>query len=76
MTVNPGFGGQKFIANKLPKIQKVHNLVGNRNIMIAVDGGINQDTASLCRQQGANLLISGSYIFNGDYKENIDNLRG
>lgn len=76
MTVNPGFWGQKFIANQLPKIQKVHNLVGNRNIMIAVDGGINQDTASLCRQQGANLLISGSYIFNGDYKENIDNLRG
>jgi ribulose-phosphate 3-epimerase len=43
--------------------------------MIAVDGGINQDTANLCKPQGANLLISGSYIFNGNYKENIDKLR-
>jgi len=75
MTVNPGFGGQKFMPNQLSKIQKVHNLVGNRNIMIAVDGGINQDTANLCKHQGANLLISGSYIFNGNYKENIDKLR-
>lgn len=76
MTVNPGFGGQKFMSNQLSKIQKVYNLVRNRNIIIAVDGGINQETASLCRQQGANLLISGNYIFNGNYKENIDNLRG
>jgi len=76
MTVNPGFGGQKFMSNQLSKIQKVYNLVKNRNIIIAVDGGINQETARLCRQQGANLLISGNYIFNGNYKENIDNLRG
>jgi len=68
MTVNPGFGGQKFMPNQLSKIQKVHNLVGNRNIMIAVDGGINQDTANLCRNQGANLLIPGIYIINGYYK--------
>ena len=71
MTVNPGFGGQKFMPNQLSKIQKIHNLVGKQNIMIAVDGGINQDTANLCKHQGANLLISGSYIFNGNYKENI-----
>lgn len=76
MTVNPGFGGQKFMSNQLSKIKKVYNFVRNRNIIIAVDGGINQETAYLCRQQGANLLISGNYIFNGNYKENIDNLRG
>jgi ribulose-phosphate 3-epimerase len=64
------------MSNQLSKIQKVYNLVKNRNIIIAVDGGINQETACLCRQQGANLLISGNYIFNGNYKENIDNLRG
>ena len=75
MTVNPGFGGQKFMLSQLTKIQKISSLVGNRNIIISVDGGINQDTAKLCQEQGANLLVSGNYIFNGDYKENINNLR-
>ena len=75
MTVNPGFGGQKFMSKSTIQNPKVYNLVRNRNIIIAVDGGINQETACLCRQQGANLLISGIF-FNGNYKENIDNLRG
>ena len=75
MTVNPGFGGQKFMPSQLPKIRKIATMVSNRNIIISVDGGINKDTAKLCQEQGANLLVSGNYIFSGDCKENIDNLR-
>lgn len=75
MTVNPGFGGQKFISSQLSKIRKISDLVGSMDIIISVDGGINKDTAKLCQEHGANLLVSGSYIFNGNYKENISNLK-
>jgi ribulose-phosphate 3-epimerase len=75
MAVNPGFGGQKFMHNQLPKIKKIRNLIGDRDILISVDGGINKDTAKLCKEHGANLLVSGNYIFNGNYQENIRKLR-
>ena len=76
MTVNPGFSGQEFMPNQLAKVKKIVNIVGDRNIIISVDGGINKETAKLCKDQGADLLVSGHYIFDGDYKENINNLKG
>lgn len=75
MSVNPGFGGQKFMHNQLEKIKNIANLIKNQDIMLAIDGGINETTAKLCKGAGANTLISGSYIFQGDYKERIDSLR-
>lgn len=76
MSVNPGFGGQTFIKSQLQKIQDVSQMIEGHNILLSVDGGINQETAKLCIQNGANMLVSGSYIFNGNYKENIARLKG
>lgn len=65
MTVNPGFGGQKFIHSVLPKIQRVAQLAKERNlsIEIEVDGGVNVETARLCIEAGANVLVAGSAIY-------------
>lgn len=65
MTVNPGFGGQKFIHSVLPKIQRVAQLAKERNlsIEIEVDGGVNAETARLCIDAGANVLVAGSAIY-------------
>ncbi|BDG48092.1 ribulose-phosphate 3-epimerase [Parageobacillus sp. KH3-4] len=66
MTVNPGFGGQKFIPSVLPKIRKVAQLVKEKGrfVEIEVDGGINAETARLCIEAGANVLVAGSAIYN------------
>lgn len=61
MTVNPGFGGQKFIESVLPKIEKLRRL--RPKLDIEVDGGINAETARAVCKAGANILVSGSYIF-------------
>jgi ribulose-phosphate 3-epimerase len=63
MTVNPGFGGQSFIASTLPKIAEVKAMIGNRAIDLQVDGGINAETAALCARAGANVFVAGSSIF-------------
>ena len=63
MTVNPGFGGQKFIAEMLPKISQVADMIDGRDIQLQVDGGIAAQTAPLVRQAGANNLVAGSAIF-------------
>lgn len=65
MTVNPGFGGQKFIPSVLPKIRQVAQLVKEKGrfIEIEVDGGINAETARLCIEAGANVLVAGSAIY-------------
>ncbi len=76
MTVNPGFSGQKFMPTQLSKLKKIVNIIGDKNIIISVDGGINKETAKLCKEQGADLLVSGQYVFDGDYEENISNLKG
>ena len=73
MTVNPGFGGQKFIPEMLQKIKDLRKI--NQNIDIEVDGGINDKTAKLVKEAGANVLVAGSYIFSGNYKEKIDSLK-
>lgn len=75
MTVNPGFSGQKFIYSQLDKISELAKILTGKEILLAVDGGITEETAKLCHKAGANMLISGSYIFNGEYKKQIDLLR-
>lgn len=73
MSVNPGFGGQKFISQALDKIQKLRELYPD--IDIEVDGGINDKTAKLAKTAGANVLVAGSYVFGGDYKQRIESLK-
>ncbi len=76
MTVNPGFGGQSFMEDQVEKIAKVKQMIGNRNIHIEVDGGINKTTAKICRDAGADILVAGSAFFEtSDYKSNIKALR-
>ena len=75
MTVEPGFGGQSFMrdcAEKIPIIRQN----APENLIIQVDGGINNETAKICKNLGANSLVAGSYIFNSaDMKEAINSLR-
>jgi len=61
MSVNPGFGGQKFIDLALAKIKQLKKM--RPDLMVQVDGGINAETAKLCREAGADVLVAGSYIF-------------
>ncbi len=79
MSVNPGFGGQKFIAEAGPKVAQVKALAGGRLIDIEVDGGITPDTAPLVTSQGANVLVAGSAIYDGkgksSYEANIQAIR-
>ncbi len=63
MTVNPGFGGQRFMSAQLEKIAQVKQMVGSRKITIAVDGGINLETGAQCVASGADVLVAGSAIF-------------
>jgi ribulose-phosphate 3-epimerase len=79
MTVNPGFGGQSFIAPVIEKIRRVKALVGSRPIDIEVDGGVTPETASLVVKAGANVLVAGSAVFKGgsqeSYAKNIAAIR-
>ena len=76
MSVNPGFGGQKFITNSIKKIEETKKLIGQREIIISVDGGINLNTCSDVIKAGANLLVAGSAIIDSkDKKETINKLR-
>ena len=66
MTVNPGFGGQDFIPETLPKITRIRQMITQRNLQcdVEVDGGIHEATARQVVQAGANLLVTGSAVFN------------
>jgi len=66
MTVNPGFGGQEFIPETLPKITRIRQMITQRNLQcdVEVDGGIHEATARQVVQAGANLLVTGSAVFN------------
>lgn len=80
MTVNPGFGGQSFIASQLDKIRQIRSMIDKtgRDIDLEVDGGINPQTAKQVIQAGANVLVAGSAVFTGnaaDYAKNIAALR-
>ncbi len=74
MSVNPGFGGQSFIDYTTTKIKEIKEM--RPDVDIQVDGGINEITSKKVIEAGANILVAGSYVFNGDYKEKIDSLRG
>lgn len=69
MTVNPGFGGQKFIHAMVPKIAKLREMIGTRAIDLEVDGGVTIETAPICAKAGANVLVAGSAVFKGDDKQ-------
>ena len=78
MTVNPGFGGQKFIYEVVKKIEKVREFKEKRNLtyLIEVDGGINEETSKIAINAGAEILVAGSFIFNSDnYEERIKKLK-
>jgi ribulose-phosphate 3-epimerase len=76
MSVNPGFGGQSFIAPALDKIGAVRALVAGRPIDIEVDGGVTADNAAQIAKAGANVLVAGSAVFKGgNYKRNIAAIR-
>ena len=65
MTVNPGFGGQKFIHSQIYKVKKLRAMIGDRPIHIEIDGGITPETAPLMAAAGADVLVAGSAVFSG-----------
>ncbi len=65
MTVNPGFGGQKFIHSQIDKVKKLRAMIGDRPIHIEIDGGITPETAPLMAAAGADVLVAGSAVFKG-----------
>lgn len=78
MTVNPGFGGQRFIDSSLPKIAEARRMIDacGREVRLQVDGGINPETARLCAEAGADTFVAGSNIFGSqDYKAAVGALR-
>jgi ribulose-phosphate 3-epimerase len=78
MTVNPGFGGQKFIPACLEKIRRINAMIGDRPIDLEVDGGVTAENAGAIAAAGANWLVAGSAVFKGGepaYKSNIDAIR-
>ena len=79
MTVNPGFGGQKFIPYCLDKIREIKEMSSNANpsLLIEVDGGIDKNNVKEVIEAGANVIVAGSAVFNGgEISENIKALRG
>ncbi len=78
MTVNPGFGGQSFIREMMPKVEQLRAMIGGRPIDLEIDGGVTPETAPLCIKAGANVLVAGSAAFRGGegaYASNIAAIR-
>lgn len=76
MTVNPGFGGQAFIPAMTEKIARLRHMIGDRDIRLEVDGGVNPEAAALCAAAGADVLVAGNAVFSGGrYRENIAAIR-
>ncbi len=79
MSVEPGFGGQEFMPQVLNKVVKLRDYFmrnGITNVLIEIDGGINDETAKLCKYVGVDVLVAGSYLFgNDDIKERMEKLR-
>jgi ribulose-phosphate 3-epimerase len=79
MTVSPGFGGQNFLPKVLEKVAYTREMSRRLglHLNIEVDGGINEESAKLCREKGANILVSGTHLYQApNMKEAISNLRG
>ena len=82
MTVNPGFGGQKFIHSQVEKVRRLRAMIGDRPVHIEIDGGVTPETAPLVVEAGADVLVAGSAVFKGGsvanpapYGENIRAIR-
>ena len=79
MTVNPGFGGQKFIHPVVDKVARIKQMIGDRPIHIEIDGGVTPETAPLVAKAGADVLVAGSAVFKGStkdaYRANIEAIR-
>jgi len=77
MSVNPGFAGQSFMNEVLPKVSELRKMINDKKLKIdiEIDGGINFETAPLAVKAGANILVSGTTIFSGSLKDNIQKLR-
>jgi ribulose-phosphate 3-epimerase len=78
MTVNPGFGGQKFITQSLEKVYKLKNLILSKNskALIEIDGGVNGENASLLKEKGADVLVAGNFVFSASNPHQvIENLK-
>ncbi|MBQ8830803.1 MAG: ribulose-phosphate 3-epimerase [Oscillospiraceae bacterium] len=79
MTVEPGFGGQKFMADMMPKVELLRKYIDENGLdcELEVDGGVNPETAAVCRAAGANVLVAGSDVFKAaDRAARIKSLRG
>ena len=79
MSVNPGFGGQKFMADQMPKVAAIRKLINERNpaCELEVDGGVDGDTCKLCIASGANVLVAGSAVYKAaDIPAKIKEQRG
>jgi ribulose-phosphate 3-epimerase len=78
MSVNPGFGGQKFIPQTAEKVKKLKLLMEETNrtdILIEIDGGVNQDNINYLSMLGVNIFVAGNAVFKGNIKENVVNLK-
>jgi ribulose-phosphate 3-epimerase len=80
MTVNPGFGGQKFLPSQLPKIKQIRKMIDHhsKDIILSIDGGVNASNIDEIIEAGANMVVAGSYVFaNGknEYAARIRNLK-
>lgn len=79
MSVNPGWGGQKFLGSQLDKIRRLRQMIAEQKreeILLSVDGGITQETGALAREAGADVLVAGTSILGtSDYKKAIEGLR-
>ncbi len=76
MTVNPGFGGQKFMSSVLPKIEEAREMIGSKDIYLQVDGGINPENVAAVKEVGADVIVAGSAVFgSGDYEKAIKSLK-
>lgn len=77
MTVNPGFGGQTFIPNVLPKIRQCRSMIDDAGLstLLQVDGGVTPENAGELAEAGVDVFVAGSAVFRGDYAQNIRNLK-
>ncbi len=77
MTVNPGFGGQAFLGNVVPKIRECRRKIDELGLatLLQVDGGVNPATAPQLCQAGVDVFVAGSAVFNGNYRKNIENIK-
>jgi len=74
MTVEPGFGGQKFMADMMEKVRRTRVIIGSRPIWLQVDGGISLETIEIAREAGADTFVAGSAVFNSDDPAQMINL--